>query len=155
MKKTLLPLLTVLLTITIFSACTKDNTTPPVVALTRSQVLVKYNWQVDEIWRNIAGVNSHYVRNGVNTTGTNYTQMRLMFNADSTGTYIDEGGTSHATTWKFTSADQHNMQLNVGAPSATTFTWNLVEISDSTFTSVTPVGTNTLVTARYVPIGIK
>ena len=135
----------------VFAACSKDNTTPPVQALTRTQVLTKYTWQVDEVWRNLSGTNTHYVRNGVNTTGTTYNLMRLIFKADSTGTYVDEVGTSHATTWKFTSADQHNLQLNIGAPYATTFNWAMVEISDSTVTSTTP-GTNSMVAARFVPV---
>jgi hypothetical protein len=141
--------------VTILTACKKDNTPPPVVPLTRTQVLVKYTWEPSEIWRNIAGVNTHYIRGGVNTTGTNYDVMRLSFKSDSTGTYVDETGLSHTATWQFTSADQHNMSFTIGPPSAQTFIWNLVEISDSTFTSTSPGGSASLLSARFVPAGLS
>ena len=152
--------MTVLLTIAIFSACTKESTTPPVTTptpLTRSQVLAKYTWQLDEVWTNVnaTGTNKHYVRNGVNTTGVSYEKMRLTFKVDSTGSYTDETGVYHATTWKFTSADQHNLLLNVGAPYPISFTWTMLEISDSTITALSPVGTNGLVSARYVTMDAK
>ncbi len=113
LKKNLLSLVTLFVVASAaFVACTKDNgPTATPTPLTRSQVLVKYNWQVDEVWRNISGVNSHYIRGGINTTGTNYDVMRLTFKADSTGTYVDENAITHTTTWKFTSADQHNMLM--------------------------------------------
>jgi len=144
-----------LIIVTILAACKKDNTTPTPVPLTRTQVLVKYTWEPSEIWRNIGGVNTHYIRGGENTTGTNYDVLRLSFKSDLTGTYVDETGLSHTATWQFTSADEHNMSFTIGAPSAQTFIWSLVEISDTTFTSSSPGGSANLLSARYVPVGLS
>lgn len=157
MKRPLLPLFTVLLTIAIFLGCTKNQPeTPPAptpTPLTRMQILTKYTWQVDEIWTTVSGANKHYVRNGVNTTGITYEKTRMTFKADSTGSYTDETGVYHTTTWKFTSADLHNVQFNVGAPNPASYTWNMMEISDSSFSNITPVGTGAMVASRFVPVG--
>lgn len=133
--------------------CDKDtdnnnNTT----TLTKDQILVQKAWQVDEVWRNISGTNSHYVRGGVNTTGVNYGSIRFIFNSDGTGTYIDEVGTSHTVSWVFSTPDKYNMQVTIGPPSAQTFTWNMVEITSSAMYNTAVVGNNILVTARYVQV---
>ena len=114
-------------------------------------MLVQSTWRVEEVLRNISGVNSHYIRGEANTTGTNYSSVRLTFKADGTGTYTDEAGVHHATEWKFLSLDQRNVKLAVKEPYPITFIWNLVEISESSLSNTTAVGSNTLVAARYTP----
>lgn len=128
----------------------KDPVEPPV--LTKKEILVKNTWQVDEIQRSIEGVNSYYIKGGTNTTGVNYNLIRLTFNNDGTGSYIDEVGISHTTTWKFTSANEYNMELKVGPPSAQTFNWTLVEITEKALYNTTAVGSDVLVSARYIPL---
>ena len=151
MKK-LFPALFVLFVILIaFFSCEKGSDSPPKTELTKAEMLVQKTWQVEEVLRNISGVNSHYIKGGVNTTGTDYAQIRLTFKADGTGTYNDEASIVHTTTWEFTSADQRNMILKISAPSGADFIWNLVEISESSFTNVTAFGESVLVAARYTP----
>ncbi len=129
--------------------CSLCQVEPP----TKTEILVKQPWQVDEVLRNIAGVNTHYLRGSVNTTGTNYDFIKLTFNSDGTGTYTDENGTTYTMTWQFTSSDEHNMQAIVNTtPTPTTFIWNLVEISENSFQQTTVIEPNGLISDRYTPI---
>jgi len=122
------------------------------VPLTRTQILVQKDWIIDEISQSISGLTSHYVRGGVNTTGVNYTNLKIHFNADGTGTYIDETGGPHTLNWSFTSTDQRNMHLIVGAPFANTFDWNMVELKDNYLHATAMQGSNILVAARYIQV---
>src|SRR5688572_19510310 len=144
----------------IFVSCEKDNPsvpepTPcpdPPKQLTKTEMLTQKTWQVDEVLRNISGTNTKYIKGGTNTTGTNYNLIRLTFKTDGTGTYTDEVGIVHTTTWKFASTDERNLELVIGPPSAQTFNWNLVEITEKALHNTTAVGTNILVSARYTPV---
>jgi hypothetical protein len=137
----------------IFGGCKKDDITP--TTLTKTQILVKYTWQVDEVFRNSSGKNTHYIKGGINTTGSNYGVVRLIFKADGTATYTDDQGNTYSATWRFTTADEKNMELAINSSSNVKYTWNMVEIYDKVFTNTTSViGTSSdvLVVARYVPI---
>ncbi len=139
---------------TILAGCQKDkNPTPlPQPILSKKMLLVKPKWQVDEVLRNINGTNSHYKRGGVNDTGVNYDLIELTFNTDGTGTYQDEVGVTHPITWQFTTSDNRNLHLNIGPPYATSFDWNLVEITPDALHNTTAVGSGVLVSARYRPV---
>ena len=69
-----------------------DNPTPsPDSILTKkTQLLVRSTWQVDEVFRSISGMNSHYKSGGENTTGTDYDTIQVTLNTDGSGTYRDE-----------------------------------------------------------------
>ena len=151
-----------------FFACKKENPIDPVPitkhdtirihdtiiapSLTRTQILVKKEWQVDQVIRNQGGSNAFYTRGGTNTTGTNYNNLKLRFNADGTGTYTDETGLAHTLAWNFTTADERNASLTIGPPSATTFIWNMIELKDNYLHSTSAYSGNNLLTARYIQI---
>lgn len=122
------------------------------IPLTKTQILAQKDWIADEISQNISGTNSHYVRNGINTTGTVYTNVLFHFNTNGTGTYKDENAVTHSVNWSFTSSDQTNMQLIIGAPFPTTFNWNMVELKNNFLYNTTMQGTNILLTARFIQV---
>jgi hypothetical protein len=95
--------------------------------------------------------NRHYIRGGINNTGVNYNIIKLTFNANGTGTYTAEDGTTYNTTWEFTSTDEHNMLFVVNG--SETFVWNMVEISETSFQSTTALDKlGILQSTRYTPI---
>lgn len=149
-----------------FFACEKESTNPapttnrdtvyvhdttPCIQLTNAQALVSKDWQIDELFRFQSGSGTHYVRGGVNTTGTTYNNMRFHFNSDGTGTYTDEVATTHTVNWSFTSTDQKNMSLIIGPPFANVFTWNMIEIKNNFLHTTSPY-TGGLISARYIQI---
>lgn len=137
MKTLSIPLL-VFISFIIFLSCKKENvagtqtiTIHDTILLpqpTRKEILVAKEWIIDALLRNQSGINTEYVYGGVNTTGTNYQNLRIRFNADNTGTYVDETGGSHTLNWSFASADERSLTLIVGPPFANTFLWKLVEL---------------------------
>ena len=112
-----------------FLSCEKEEVIPT-TSLTKTQILVKYTWQIDEILRNSSGKNSRYIKGGINTTGINYNLVRITFKENGTGTYTTDLGQTFPATWKFTSSNQKNMEFSVSFPAIITYTWNFVEISD-------------------------
>lgn len=145
-KKTVLVLFTIIF-FTVLS-CKKDNNTAT-SPLTKQQILVQKPWQVNEVWRNDQGTLTHYLKGSVNNTGTNYDNMHITFKADGTGTYTDDGGVIHTTTWQFTTPDLRNMSITITSPGSTTLIWSLVEITDGSLVTSTPLNNNFLISARY------
>lgn len=142
-----------------FTACEKEkvitvtNTvhdTLTVVPPTRLQTLTQKEWQIDEVQRSIAGVNTSYTRGGSNSTGVAYGNIKIRFNADGTGTYTDEAAVPHTLNWVFTTTDQRNATLTVGAPNAAVFSWRMIELKDNYLHTTSPVNFNSLYTARYI-----
>lgn len=154
MLKNTFTLILAICVVCFFFACQKEDPNPinPCVQLTNTQILAQKDWQIDEVWRSQGGVNSHYLRGGENTTGTNYGNLRFHFNADGTGTYIDEVGTNHTINWSFTSADERNLSLNIGPPFPVMFVWNMLELKNNYMHSTTPYSGNNLLSARYIQI---
>jgi len=154
MKKILMASLGSLIALTFLmtAACSKNDSTTPTKVLTKPEILARKPWQVTEVWRNDAGVNTHYIRGGTNNTGTAYDNIHITFNADGTGSYTDENGIVHSATWQFSTSDMRNMTFSISNPGATTFTWNLVEITDGSFVSTTPIGSNFLLSSRYTQV---
>ena len=93
-------------------------------------MLVGKSWKVDELLHNVSCQNSHYKRGGENTTGITYDVLRFTFNANGTGTHINQDGTVYTTAWRFLTSDDRNLEISLNGGS--TFEWNLVEITDST-----------------------
>lgn len=146
--------LSILFVLVSLLGCSRYNKQSPVV-LTKEQILTKTEWQVEEVAGNINGSNYHYIRGRKNNTGPNYDIYRLRFNTDGTGTYMDSQGIVYSTSWKFTSADHHNMTLTLDTPTPVTYSWNMVEISTTSFQSITILnspGNNILQSTRYVPV---
>ena len=111
------------------SSCTKTtaqtNTCP--TELTKVQILTQKTWRIAQLQHVISGVYSSYTYGGTNTTGINYDLMRFTFNADSTGTLIDQNGISYTTTWQFTTADQRTLQLNLS--NGASYSWQMIQIA--------------------------
>ncbi|MBV4356720.1 hypothetical protein [Pinibacter aurantiacus] len=100
-----------ILLITVFQiSCTKSSEpTQSNSELPIDQALVQKTWMVDQLHHVIAGKYSAYQRNGANTTGTSYDNLRFTFKSDGTGVHIDENNKSVNFTWKFTSEDMHSL----------------------------------------------
>lgn len=144
-----------------FTACEKEkvvtvtNTvhdTLVIVPLTRLQILTQKEWLVDEVQRSAAGVNTIYIRGGLNSTGVAYSNIKIRFNTDGTGTYTDDTAVPHTLNWVFTTSDQRNATLTVGAPNAAVFSWRMIELKDNYLHATSPFNSNSLLTARYIQI---
>jgi hypothetical protein len=125
--------------------------------LTKTQILIKNKWQVQEVMSNYNCSNLHFIDGSINTTGVDYSKFQLTFKIDSTGTYKDESGKTYTTKWKFVTADEHNMECKVfyNNLQVTTFNWAMIEISDSSFQSISAVSVganNILQSTRYVSV---
>jgi hypothetical protein len=111
-------------------SCTKEVPTTP-AALTKTQILIQASWKVDQLHSVINGKYASYTSGGSNTTGVNYNNILYTFNADGTGIYIDEVGTSHTSTWSFASADNRSIKFTINTVSGPSVNnWVLVEIAD-------------------------
>lgn len=111
------------------TSCTKANAEPIVSkkdSLTKQQILVAKSWKVDKLHHVISGQYSEYTDGGTNTTGVNYGNVKFTFNADGTGTTLNEAGTSFPMTWAFTAPDERTLQVTA---TGRTDTWDMVEIS--------------------------
>jgi hypothetical protein len=150
MRTLILISIALLLIPTVFVACEKESQVAP-VPLTNAQILVQKDWLVDELYRNLAGSNTRFVRNGMNTTGITYENMRFHFNVDGTGTYVDEVRTSHSFNWNFSTPDQKNIVLNITTPIAITYSWNMVELKNNYMHSTSPFQYGML-SARYIQV---
>jgi hypothetical protein len=142
------------LSFVLFLSCEKENPkNPPTTQLSKKEILVSKSWEVDELLHNVSCENSHYMRGGENTTGITYDVLRFTFNANGTGTHINQDGTAYTTTWQFLTNDDRNLRISLNGGS--TFDWNLVEITDSTVhgtVSFITEGSNILESFRLVPI---
>jgi hypothetical protein len=116
----------------------------------RLEILTLKEWQVDEVVRNMNGVNTHYIRGGVNTTGTNYQNLKIKFNTNGTGSYTDDTGATFPMTWNFTAADQRNVHIDVSG--YVTYDWDMVELKDNYLHSTTRGNTSYMNTARYIQV---
>ncbi|HTE08057.1 MAG TPA: hypothetical protein VK628_04805 [Flavitalea sp.] len=125
---------------------------PPVEPLTKKEMLIKYGWKVDELWHNEGEVNTHYHRGVENTTNVPYDVLRFKFNADGTGTHINQFGQTLPYTWEFATEDMRNIKFVLNG--YTQYNWSLVEITEAAITWTVPMefdGNQMLESARMVP----
>src|SRR5688572_424668 len=94
--------------------CSKENDNDSPRNSTNTEKLVKHTWQLNEVLVSKNGVNGHYIRGGINTTGINYDLVRYTFKTDGTATYTTNLGQTFPGTWRFTSANEQNMEFKVG-----------------------------------------
>lgn len=136
-----------------FAACKKDNSsTTTVVPLTRLQLLTNKVWQIDEVERSINGINSSFIKGGVNSTGTAYNNIKIKFNLDFTGTYTDENSVQTTLKWEFSTPDERNALITIGSSNPVTYKWNMIELKDNYLHCVTPYNSNSLYAVRYIQI---
>jgi hypothetical protein len=131
-----------------YLATTIVHDTVPAIELTNTQLLTNNAWMVDEVYVDNGGITKHYKRGGENTTGVNYSNIRLTFTPNGNGTTTDVTGSTFNLTWMFTTPDEKNMKLVVNG--TVVYNWALVKISENQILQTTPIG-NDLVSARYVP----
>jgi hypothetical protein len=147
----------IILSFFLFS-CASHITSISKLLSAKENMLVKNPWEVEEVMSNVHGKNLHYIKGGSNTTGEDYTPYRFTFKSDNTGTYTDGGGNTYPTRWKFMSADGHNMEFIVEMSNPAVFTWNMVEISPTSFQTITALTVgddNILQSTRCIPIKSK
>lgn len=117
----------VLVLVAIFqTGCKKDNSTTT-TEMTKDEILVAKVWKFDKVHHVISGRYSIYAAGGINTTGVNYDKLRFKFNADGTGTHVDQFGVAYSFVWKFLSSDKRMLELTT---KGRTDVWDMVEISD-------------------------
>lgn len=126
---------------------------PPPQPLSKTEMLIKYTWQVDELMHMVSCQNTSYVRGGSNTTGTNYNVMRFTFNANGTGTHTSETGQTYTTAWQFASANERKIALTVNTSTPISFQWNMVEITDSAVHATVAINGPILESFRLTPVG--
>lgn len=136
---------------TLFNACnySKAYTANSFVALTKTQILIKHVWQIDELWTNTSGTNVHYLRGVENTSEYNQDIVRLTFNEDGTGTHTDAYGTVYPTTWEFPKGNENNLTLTING--VTTDYWNLIDITEKHILE-SAARPSVLISARWVPV---
>lgn len=115
--------------ITLFqmTSCKKATAQISTPTLTKQQILSEKIWRVDELHSVINGTYASYYTGGTNNTGEAYENMRYTFNADGTGTYIDQFNASHSIQWEFTTGDLRNMRFTIDG--TTVQNWQMVEIA--------------------------
>ncbi|HTB51925.1 MAG TPA: hypothetical protein VK718_04050 [Ferruginibacter sp.] len=144
-----------LMSLFVLFSCSNNLTSTSKLLSTKENILVKNTWEVEEVMSNVHGKNLHYIKGGINTTGEDYRPYKFTFKSNGTGTYVDGVGNIYPTRWKFTSSDGHNMEFIVEMPNPATFTWNMVEISPTSFQSITALtigDDDILQSTRCVPI---
>jgi hypothetical protein len=109
------------------TSCEKASPQTPASTLTKTEILVAKPWKLDQLHSVIDGVYASYFDGGTNTTGVNYQNLRYTFNADGTGTYVDQFSHSFAITWQFTASNQREMRFTISG--RTPDIWQMVEIS--------------------------
>jgi hypothetical protein len=109
-------------------SCKKDAAAQTSTTQTKDQILVAKTWRVDKVHHVISGLYSSYTLGGTNSTGINYDALRFTFNANGSGTNIDQTGTSYSFTWHFTSDDKRSLQVTVNGR---TDDWDMVEMADN------------------------
>lgn len=117
-------------------------------------ILTSVVWQLDELTRNDAKGNSHYLRGVKNNTGINYDAIRIKFNEDGTGYYTTDQNTTYPLEWEFKSNKRAEMTLRVNYGGITTYHWKMVVISQQALYSTTTFsdqGEQLMVTTRYIP----
>ncbi|MGN6493596.1 MAG: hypothetical protein ACTHLE_16465 [Agriterribacter sp.] len=131
------------ISLVIFQLSCKKETTAQTATLTKDEILVAKNWKIDQLHSVIDGTYAMYSNGGTNTTGVDYHNVRYTFNADGTGTYVDQYNDSYAITWQFTSADKRSIKFTRSGKSPDN--WEMVEIADKYLhaTQNFTVGSNT------------
>lgn len=151
MKKTLAILCSLFLVI---ASCKKDSTDTP-TPLTKTQLLTNNTWQVKEIIQQYGNTQGRYEMGGINTTGADYSKVRLLFNANGTGSFTDPLNATYTLMWSFVSGDESKMNVVVNYPTPAPLNYTFVSIEENNFVYTiyyNEAGQNALATAHYIPL---
>jgi hypothetical protein len=147
MKQTLLALCLFFL----FSACKKDSTS---TQLTNTQLLTAHTWQVYETIQQVGNTQTMYKKGGINTTGSDYSKVRLAFKADGTGSLTDPLNNTYSLTWAFTTGDESKMTVTINYSTPTTLSYMLISLTSNSFSNTlyySVSGQQALATSKYIP----
>jgi hypothetical protein len=109
-------------------SCKKEAQAQNNSTLTKEQILVEKSWKVDRLHHVIGCAYSNYINGGQNTTGINYDILRFKFDANGTGTHINQLGINYTFTWQF-AADKRSITITLTSPTTSSYTWEMVEIA--------------------------
>jgi hypothetical protein len=129
------------------SGCKKDTV---VVPKTQTELLTAHIWEVGQYVQDISGTIDSFSR-GSSSNTISEDQIRFTFNANGTGTHINNVGTVYTMVWNFSNTSQtemHTVFTNGG--SSFSADWSLISLSDSSFNETT-VLSNGLASTRLVP----
>jgi hypothetical protein len=149
MKKTLSIFL---LSVLLISGCKKNSTTP--AALTKTQLLTKNTWQVEELISQYGNTQGQYKKGGVNTTGSDYSKYRITFSSNGTGSFTDPLNHTYTFTWNFAPGDETKMTIIANYPTPATLNYSFVNLDGNSFTYTihyVESGNQALATARNIP----
>lgn len=151
MKKIFLPLLVLFI---LALGCKKDSS---VIATqkTKTELLSGHTWQVKELISQIGNSQGRYVKGGTNTTGADYSKVRLVFNANGTGSFTDPLNQTYTLTWSFVSGDDTKMTVVVNYSTPATLNYLFVALDENNLTYTiyySDSGQNALATAHYIPL---
>ena len=129
MKLVSLPVVAVFILVTSLqisvTSCEKETTTvrdtiilPSTDTAFSAALLTRTPWKLQEL-RGVTNNTPHYYRRGSNTNTQSFDNEYIVFNANKTGTYYDNGGTSIPMTWDFENATFTKLQFTVPFPSGT------------------------------------
>lgn len=106
-------------------------------------------WMVKETIQNLNCGNVFYQRDKVNTTGYDQGVLRIYFNEDGTGYYIDCYGKKFASSWQFLNEEANDLRLNING--LLSHDWHMVVINDDYMMETTAIEGVGLVTAQWIP----
>lgn len=113
-------------------SCKKESIAQTATPATRSEILVSKTWKVDKLHHVINNQYSSFdLASGLNTTGVPYDVLRFKFNADGTGTHVNQTGNNYNLTWAFTDAAQRKLRITVDFSPSITYEWDMVELNGS------------------------
>jgi hypothetical protein len=143
-----------LLLVLIISACKKDSTTPAPPAPTKTQLLTKNTWQVEELISQYGNTQGEYKKGGINTTGSDYSKYRITFSPNGTGSFTDPLNHTYTFTWNFVSGDETKMTIIANYPTPATLNYSFVNLDGTRFTYTIHYmesGNYALATASNIP----
>ncbi|MBN8825036.1 MULTISPECIES: hypothetical protein [unclassified Spirosoma] len=138
--------------ILVLSSCKKDDTPAP---LTNTQLLTQHTWQLYETVQQIGGVQTSYKMNGINTTGSDYSRVRLVFKTDGSGLLTDPLNNKYTLTWKFDRNDESKMTVVINYPAPATLNYTLIYLDENTFSNTlfySESGQQVLASSKYIPV---
>jgi hypothetical protein len=152
MKLINIPLLLLICIAAVFSECKeKKAAASATIKVDKTEALCSNAWIIDEVIRNVGGVNGHFIRGGINTTGTNYQNFKIKFNSDGTGKFTDDRKETFPLTWSWVGNKQQNLRIDVSGFAI--YDWDMVELHENyLYCTTSGFKNNNMNTARYIQI---
>jgi len=129
-------LLTLLASVLLFQACTKDDSN--VVMATKEELLTHHTWKMEELTQVENNTQIYYKRGGTTNTH-NFDNDKITFLVDGTGTYSPTPSQNFNITWEFTNSSktQMNIVITFSASLVTTLKCTELQLTQEKFFCVT------------------